>query len=244
MTEKTLAQHFHEYFSISIADTIDLKKAVYKLRYDVYCTELGYEKDCPIDCETDIFDEYSKHVLIKHSASGDYAGSVRLVTPPPYNPKALLPFEAKCSQSFDPKKVAFLREGEDVKVGEVSRLAVPARFRLRASDAKTPSGINPERMSLELSKEEMRYFPFIAVALYFAATSIVRYQNLKYAVVIMEIRLARLLKRSGINFIQLGETMDYHGQRALFYIEPTFIDALKPELKELYQSVDQQLAHD
>jgi len=89
----------------------------------------------------------------------------------------------------------------------------------------------------------MRYFPFIAVALYFAATSIVRYHNIKYAVVMMETRLARLLKRSGINFIQLGETMDYHGQRALFYIEPNFIDALKPELKELYQSVDQQLTH-
>ena len=243
MTEITLAEHFHEYFSVCNADTIDLKKAVYKLRYDVYCTELGYQKDCPIDLEKDDFDEYSNYILIKHRASGSYAGCARLVTPPIHNPKALLPFEANCSQSFDPEKVAFLREGEDVRVGEVSRLAVPARFRLRASDAKTPDGINPERMSLELSKEEMRYFPFIAVALYFAATSIVRYQNLKYAVVIMEIRLARLLKRSGINFIQLGETMDYHGQRALFYIEPTFVDALKPELKELYLSVDQQLSH-
>jgi len=122
-------------------------------------------------------------------------------------------------------------------------LAVLSKFRLRASDAKTPDGINPERMLLEISEEEMRYFPFIAVALYFAATSIVRYQNITYAVVMMETRLARLLKHSGIHFIQLGETMDYHGQRALFYIEPTFIDALKPELKELYQSVDQQLTH-
>jgi N-acyl amino acid synthase of PEP-CTERM/exosortase system len=89
----------------------------------------------------------------------------------------------------------------------------------------------------------MRYFPFIAVSLYFAATSAVRYHKIKYAVVMMETRLARLLKISGINFIQLGETMEYHGQRALFYIEPTFIDALKPELKELYQSVDQQLVY-
>ena len=59
MTEKTLAEHFHDYFSISIADTTDLKKAVFKLRYDVYCTELGYEKNCPIDSEKDNFDEYS-----------------------------------------------------------------------------------------------------------------------------------------------------------------------------------------
>ena len=111
------------------------------------------------------------------------------------------------------------------------------------SDAKTPDGINPERISLEISEKEMRYFPFIAVALYFAATTIVRYQSIKYGFVMMEIRLARLLKLSGLNFILLGEAMDYHGQRALFYMEPTFIDALKPELKELYQSVDKQLTH-
>lgn len=244
MTEITLAHHFNEYFSICSADTPELKKKVFKLRYDVYCAELGYEKDCPVDCETDRFDEYSKHVLIKHRSSGVYAGCVRVVMPSPDNPKALLPFEANCSQSFDPKTVAFLREEENVKVGEVSRLAVLSTFRLRASDAKIPSGINPDRVSLEVSMEEMRYFPFIAVALYFAATSIVRYQNIKYATVMMEIRLARLLKLSGINFIQLGETMEYHGQRALFYIEPTFIDALKPELKEFYNSIDEQLAHD
>ena len=44
MTDQTLANHFNDYFSIAIADTIELKKAVYKLRYDVYFTELGYEK--------------------------------------------------------------------------------------------------------------------------------------------------------------------------------------------------------
>ncbi len=241
MIEKTLAQHFHDYFSITIADTTDLKKAVYKLRYDVYCTELGYEKNCPVDSEKDSFDEYSSYVLIKHRASGIYAGCVRLVTPPGDNSQALLPFEVNCSQSFDPKKTAFLREGESVQVGEVSRLAVASRFRLRKSDAKSPDGINPEIQSQEISVEEMRYFPLIAIALYFAATSIVRYQNIKYAVVMIEIKLARLLKRSGINFIQLGETVDYHGQRALFYIEPTFIDTLKPQLKELYHSIDHQL---
>lgn len=240
MTEKTLAQHFHEYFSMCIADTIDLKKEVFKLRYDVYCAELEYEKNCPIDCEKDQFDEYSTHVLIKHRASGLNAGCVRLVTPPPINPQALLPFEVNCAHSFEPQNVAFLRQ-ENIKIGEVSRLAVLSNFRLRQSDAKSPDGINPEIMTLEPSMEGMRYFPFIAISLYFAATSMVRSQHLKYAVVMMEPRLARLLRISGIDFRQLGETIEYHGQRALFYIEPTFIDALKPELKELYDSVDQQL---
>lgn len=240
MTEKFLAKHFHEYFLVCMADTEELQKEVFKLRYDVYCAELGYEKDCPVDCEKDKFDEYATHVLIKHKPSGIYAGCVRLVAPPSSNPKALLPFEVNCANSFDPQKVAFLRE-ESVKVGEVSRLAVRANFRRRLSDAKSPNGINPERMALDPSLDGMRYFPMIAVSLYFAATSMVRSQHIKYAVVMMEVRLARLMRISGIDFKQLGETIDYHGQRALFYIEPTFIEALEPELKELYHRVDQKL---
>lgn len=243
MAEITLVEHFYKYFSICNAETVDKKNAVFKLRYDVYCTELGFEKDSPEKCEKDKFDDYSKHVLIRHKSSGVYAGCVRLVTPPIDKPKALLPFEANCLQSFDPKKVAFLREGDNVQVGEVSRLAVASMFRLRRSDAKTPDGINPEQVPQEIIGE-MRYFPLIAVALFFASTSIAVYQNLKYAVVMMEPALSRLLNRSGINFIQLGEIMDYHGQRALFYTDGAFIDTLKPELKEFYQSVDQQLAHD
>jgi N-acyl amino acid synthase of PEP-CTERM/exosortase system len=242
MAEINLAEHFYKYFSISNADTIDKKNAVFKLRYDVYCTELGFEKNAPENSEKDQFDDYSKYVLIRHKASGAYAGCVRLVTPPPHDLQALLPFEVNCSQSFDPQKVSFLREGENVQVGEVSRLAVASMFRLRRSDAKSPDGINPEQMSQEII-DEMRYFPLIAVALFFSATSIAVCQNLKYAVVMMEPALARLLNRSGINFIQLGETMDYHGQRALFYTDGAFIDALKPELKEFYQSIDQQLNH-
>jgi len=66
--------------------------------------------------------------------------------------------------------VAFLREGENVKIGEFSRLAVRSMFRRREGDAKTPDGINPGRMSQEKNLEGSRYFPVIAVALYLAGT--------------------------------------------------------------------------
>ena len=250
MTDKSLAIHFHDYFSIHIADTIELKKEVFKLRCDVYCKELGYEKTCNHpefsdceNCEIDIFDAYSKHILIQHKTSGKYAGCVRLVTPPPDNPKALLPFEANCSQSFEPKNIAFLREGNAIKVGEVSRLAVASQFRLRKSDTKSPEGINTEQLLLGISKEQLRYFPLISVVLYFAATSIAVHQHLKYAAVMMEPALARLLSRSGISFKQLGEPMDYHGQRALFFSDGAFLKALEPDLLALFQDLNQQLKH-
>jgi N-acyl-L-homoserine lactone synthetase len=66
MTDLNLVNHFNDYFSIAIANTIELKKAVYKLRYDVYFTELGYEKSCPVDCEKDAFDAVSYTHLRAH----------------------------------------------------------------------------------------------------------------------------------------------------------------------------------
>jgi len=99
MTEKTLAEHFHEYFSICIGRHKDLKKEVFKLRCDVYCKELGYEKVCHHcengeDCEIDDFDRYSEYVLIKHRATGIYAGCVRLVAPPQMTKKLYFPLKS------------------------------------------------------------------------------------------------------------------------------------------------------
>ncbi|MDD5580811.1 MAG: PEP-CTERM/exosortase system-associated acyltransferase [Methylobacter sp.] len=242
MSEKNLAQHFQQYFTVKSADTPDLKKAVYKLRYDVYCTELEYEKDCPPGCEKDKFDDYSSHVLIQHKSSGIYAGSVRLVTPPLNNPQAPLPFEVNCLQSVDAKKIAFLEKEGRIYLGELSRLAVLGFFRRRSGEKSNPYGINLLHNPMGISAEEMRYFPFIAVALYMASASIAITRGIKYIVVMMEPRLAKHLSRFGICFIQLGEVMDYHGERAMFYIDnPTLFDNFKPELEEFYQLVDSQL---
>ena len=242
MTEISLAQHFQEYFSVQLADTSKLKKAVYKLRYDVYCTELQYEKECHVDCEKDRFDEYSTHVLITHKASGMYAGCVRLVTPPSDNPQVALPFELNCLPLTGQIKMVFLENEERTCLGELSRLAVLGTFRRRTGEKSNPYGINLLRLPTKISNDEMRFFPFIAVALYMASASIAIDLGIKYVVVMMEPRLAKHLSRFGICFTQLSEVISYHGDRALFYIDNlTLIKHLKPELEEFYQLVSSQL---
>ena len=244
MFEKNLAQHFQEYFTVQPADTSDLKKAVYKLRYDVYSTELQYEKDCPVDCEKDSFDDYSSHVLITHKASGIYAGCVRLVTPPSNNPQAALPFELNCLPLMGTIKMEFLENEKRTCLGELSRLAVRGNFRRRAGENTNPYGVNMSSSPIEVSNDEMRYFPYIAVALYMASASIAISLGIKYVVVMMEPRLAKHLSRFGICFTQLSELIDYHGERALFYIDNlTLIENFKPEMEEFYQLVDSQLKH-
>jgi N-acyl amino acid synthase of PEP-CTERM/exosortase system len=242
MLELNLAQHFQEYFTVLPADTSDLKKTIYKLRYDVYCTELGYEKDCPIDFEKDRFDDYSKHVLIMHKASGIYAGCVRLVTPPLNNPQAPLPFELNCLPLMDKINIGFLENERRTCIGELSRLAVRGSFRRRVGEYTNPYGVNMSMFPIDISNDEMRYFPYIAVALYMASASISIDLGIKYVVVMMEPRLAKHLSRFGICFTQLSELIDYHGKRALFYIDNlTLIENFNPEFDEFYQLVDSQL---
>ena len=241
MQTESLTEHFKQYFSLQLADSKTLKETVYKIRYDVYCDELKYEQNCPKDCEKDQFDEYSHHVLIKHLSSNRFAGCSRLVTPPSHS-HFLLPFEDCCLSSIDLEKFKRLeKDGKDY-IGEISRLAVHRDFRRRAGESSNPYGVNIKQSQLKISPQELRFFPFIAVSLYLASASIALDHGLKYVVVMMEPRLARLMSRFGIRFSQIGNVMDYHGKRAMFYIDKKMLfDNLKPEFRELLHFVSEQI---
>ena len=65
------------------ARTPALKEEVYKLRFQVYCNETGFEDPaaCPDGLEKDEFDEQSIHYLIRHRTTDRYAATTRLILP-------------------------------------------------------------------------------------------------------------------------------------------------------------------
>ena len=244
MEQETLTEHFKQYFTLQRAHTSELKNAVYKIRYDVYCEELKYEKNCPQDCEKDKYDTYSHHILIQHRASGRFAGCVRLVTPPEDNPDALFPFEECCLQSVDSAKFQEIAKDGRQYIGEISRLAVHQDFRRRRGEKNNAYGVNmhEDKDNRDIIINEQRVFPFIAVSLYLASAAIALEYQMKYVIVMMEPRLARLLARFGIRFARIGQEMEYHGTRAMFYIDRAMLfDNLKPELLELFNFVSEQI---
>lgn len=244
MPDFSLAEHFEQYFKIIHADTDELKNQAYKIRYDVYCDELKYLSNCEPNLETDDCDKHSYHVLLQHRASGFYAGCVRLVEQPKNNPAALFPYEICCLDSIDEEKYQPLLDTGRQYIGEISRLAVHAMFRRRSGEYKTAYGVDMDN-PLSFNPDELRFFPFISIALYLASAMIAIHEGIKYVVVMMEPRLARLLSRVGICFIQIGKTMEYHGTRAMFAIDKQqLFDNLKPELMHLYQMISRQLELD
>jgi len=241
MSEYSIAKHFDKYFQIQFANTKELRQEAFKIRYGVYSHELGWEARNDLEIETDECDDYAYHCLLKHRRTGVYAGCVRLVIPPVNEPQLQLPFEKNCLQTARTELVdsTLLPRGS---FGEISRLAVLSSFRRRESEKRKPFVINDMNLDIVFSEEEQRNFPNIAIGLYLASVSLAELCNHQCMFVMMEPRLKRCLSRIGLQFMQVGDTMDYHGQRAMFHLDREgFSSNLKPELKELYDIINAEL---
>jgi len=238
MPTPSISQLFHRYFQVVLADSQTLREEVYRIRYEVYCQEFKYERaaDFSDGLERDAFDaQRSHHCLLLHRESGLFAGCVRLVVNDPANLDELLPFEEGCNGSLNNPDITPMLAMRS-RIGEISRLAVPSTFRRRRSDIGTsPLG---DLAIPDFSHNERRCFPHIPMGLYLAAAAIGLKKNLGGVFAVMEPRLARHLRRFGIVFQQAGEIIDYHGERAVFYIDRDgLFKHLQPEIRGLLDTI-------
>ncbi|MCL6414671.1 PEP-CTERM/exosortase system-associated acyltransferase [Aestuariirhabdus sp. Z084] len=235
MENPTVCEEFNSFFRIALALTPELQSEVYKIRYDVFAREFGWEEKSPQEMESDEFDRYSVHTLIYHKKTATPAGCVRLVIPDPLDTVQMAPFEKFCAQYISKDQFDLARL-DLFSYGEASRLAVPSSFRRRKDEDK--SVIPFPRADKVPDNEDKRHFPHIAMGLYFAAMAIVDLANIDYVFAMMEPRLARHLKRFGVMFQKGSDVMDYHGYRALYFIPKDYLTChLTPSMAELYQSI-------
>ncbi|MDO6684790.1 MULTISPECIES: PEP-CTERM/exosortase system-associated acyltransferase [unclassified Agarivorans] len=232
-----IAKHYETYFQPLVALSDEDVGSVYRLRHDVYCEELGFEPVNPEQVERDEFDDYSDYCLVRHLSSGIYASTVRVVSP---TGDQLLPLEKYCEGAItddDLHPQNFARED----VCEISRLALRATFRRRKTDKFVDSATGGINVA-ELYEEELRCFPFITASMYLAATVLVERHNIKHAYVMMEPRLARSTALLGIKFQQIGPVVEYHGQRAPYYITAEKIRSDLPiTLKPLMDMIEREV---
>lgn len=232
MMAPEISSAFRHYFQVVFADTPELRDHVYRIRYDVYCDELKYEPagQFPDNREIDEYDAHSRHCLLLHRSSDVYAGCVRLVLPNEKNPGIGLPFEKPCNGRLYPEIIEPILD-RNLAIGELSRLAVPLHFRRRKGEYNKAHG-NLDTPEPKLG--ELRQFPYIPLGLYLASSAAGIMTGLDGVFAMMELRLARHLRRFGILFEQAGDVVDHHGQRAVFYISRhTLMNYLEPEIKKL-----------
>lgn len=233
---------YRRYFRVLAADTQEFLDAVYRIRYGVYCEELGYEnKDqFPDGREKDEYDDHSLHCLLMHRPSGQYIGCVRLVLAPQKDSRTPFPFELACrDQLYNGIMESELAHRE--QFGEISRLAVVSRFRRRKGEYVTPAAIGEEE--LERSREERRIAPYVALCLSLGAAAMGLSCGLRGVFALMEPRLERHLRNQGIGFRQIGQKVDYRGLRIPFFITREDLYAgLPPSGWALLEVIQEDLA--
>ncbi|MGJ8680883.1 PEP-CTERM/exosortase system-associated acyltransferase [Paraglaciecola sp.] len=237
---KTVAKHFSNYLTPIEALSNDCRDQAFHIRHDVYCKELKFEEENKDKMESDFFDTYSTHCLIQHLPTSNFAGTVRVVRP--QKAGEIIPIQKYCLNSISPGKIN-PNDYQPHEICEISRLAVPSEFRKRQTDkfkGAATGVINQE----VYSENELRCFPFIAVGLYLSAASIVIENGIKHTFVMMEPRLARSMRFVGIQFEQIGPTVDYHGKRAPYYINPSLLmQNLTPGFQLMLQGIRKSLNH-
>lgn len=216
MDQDPLTTAFHRDFDLFEPLDAAALRAVFRLRYEVYCREFHFEReeDCPEEQEIDEYDADSWHCVLQHRSSRTAAGCVRIVPASGRGSHTELPMEKYCRGSFldVPERPDRLDRG---LVCEVSRLAVHGRFRRRRGEAATPRG---DVRTRQIAAEQYRSFPMLALGLFMGATAMATLHGKEHAFAMMEPSLARILRRTGLPMAQVGRLQEYHGRRAAFYI--------------------------
>ncbi len=203
----SLVDIFKANYSLQLANTPELLREVYRLRYKVYCQDNAFE---PADkfsdrLEKDGFDRHSEHFLVTEKTSGRCVGTVRLILSQTDFGIHETPLQLFCSGAlFHHGQITSLAPGQ---YAEISRLAVCSGSRLSLM----------ETLSGKLSQQQVARLSYSVVSVALAYCCVARFQgsaSLTHGFTMMEPRLAVLLSRMGIRFDRVGRPMEYHGIRA------------------------------
>lgn len=220
MTDMTpdLIAAFNQYFELTHADTDELRRQVYLLRYQVYVLETGFETvdDCicidvaadrQVCWEEDEFDVRSDHYLVRHRRTGVYAATARLILPDRAAIEAPFPIEQHC-----PLDHPVRTPSDRVRTGEISRFAVSKVFERRIGEAGTLAGV-AENVEMYFEDDERRVLPHISLGLLAAVMHMAHAHGITHCYAVMEPALRRLLGRFGVIFNRIGPDVEYHGRR-------------------------------
>lgn len=238
--EGNLSEKFYQYFEILPADSEELLREVYHLRYQVYCVETGFEsrEDCMkvIDhgrefwLETDEYDRRSQHYLVRHRRTGLFAATVRLVLPDAGDLMAPFPIEEHCSLDRPVRDTKLRRH-----LAEISRFAVSKDFKKRRGEQGSLAGVSDFTESyLNLKSDERRILPHMTVGLFAGIVRMTRAHDITHWYAVMEPALLRLLRLFGIRFLPIGPDIDYHGLRRPCLAE---VDRVLPNIRKVNPEV-------
>ncbi len=206
-----------EYSNFKFGQVTDetLKKEIYRLRYEVYALEFGFENpsEFPNKLEIDLYDKHSIHFAAVNEFQ-EVIGTVRMIM--------------HSIDGFPVEKAAEIIRFDDKPemkyITEVSRLAVSKKLRRRPEDGihgvesyikKSEGGVlnDDDEKRKEEEKNSRRQRPVIILGLYRAVYQKCRELGITHMYIITEEKLFHALNKFGFVFRQVGDAVEYHGRR-------------------------------
>jgi N-acyl amino acid synthase of PEP-CTERM/exosortase system len=203
--KQSIADRFRNCLTVVCANSEDMLDQVFRLRYQVYCLERGFEDagEHPDGREQDGEDARSLHFLVSDRATGCAMGTVRLILPlAGAELPALGLIGANERRRLDLPLAA---------TAEISRFAIAKAFR-RPLEAGWHHAQGPA-MRAGRSDEPERASPLVTFGLIQAVLMMTLAGDITHIVAMMEPALLRLLRRLGIEFHPIGEPVQHHGLR-------------------------------
>jgi N-acyl-L-homoserine lactone synthetase len=191
-TNDPIVGPFRASFAIGSADRF----AEYRLRYDVFVEEYGFEPARADRLERDEFDDASCSLLLRDAISNDIAASQRLILPDRLPPGMLTNLERLYRPLPDRPPIDFTTMRRD-SWAEASRTTVAKRYRWGSSETSLPAMVAIKYAS-------------IALAIAFGRPRLFS---------LSELRTARLIRRLGFAMVQVGAPVEFHGWRAPFQMD-------------------------
>lgn len=228
-----LGHTFSRYFEIVPAFSEALKHEVYRVRHQVYCEDLKFEPARSDRLETDEYDPYSLHFLVRSVHTDEFVGCTRIVRPRPEDPDYPLPFEITCADTLD-RSIIDPAELPRHRIAEVSRLAVISHYRRRKGEANKAVSISDE----DFGTPKLPRFPYLPVGLYLSTFELARLNGIDTLFVLTEERLASHFSKLGFDLRYIGSPVEHHGERlpSMMNVSAT-IHNMRASLRSLYQTI-------
>lgn len=210
-------RHFDDVFKEITAEKPQDIEQAFRLRYQVYCLEQGFETpdDSSSGMERDRYDAFAHHSLLVDQASKLPLGTVRLINPATSpNWIADLPVAAYAAM----ESVEELKQLPAGATAEVSRFAIARmarqQFRKPLEGAETNT---PESRREPLWRDKLR--PYMSLGLIRGLVRLSVEKGITHWCLAAEPSLLRRLRAFGLHFKSAGPLVEHRGLRQVCYAE-------------------------
>lgn len=235
-TRFELLHRFDDVFRETPArDHHDLEEA-FRLRYQVYCLDRGFESAdaCPQGMEQDHYDSNALHCLLRDRANAQAIGTVRLVQP------AATPtwFAGLPLAEYAPQEgMADILRLPAGTTAEVSRFAITraAREILRGPARRSSRPVDEAATQATLGE---KLLPYMSLGLIRGLVRLSMQHGITHWCLAAEPSLLRRLRGFGLHFRDAGPLVEHRGLRQVCYAElGALLDRARAEHPEFWDVI-------